>query len=63
MGWDMFSIRDDSFAIILVSPTTSTGSRGASQDRAGLLNQSVKSLPVSSREAAAAPADHSIEDG
>ncbi len=28
MGWDMFSIRDDSLAVILLSSTTSTESRG-----------------------------------
>lgn len=35
----------------------------APQDRPGLFYQPVKSLPVSGRDAAAAPADHTIEDG
>ncbi|XP_070759844.1 centriolin-like [Enoplosus armatus] len=63
MGWDMFSLRDDSLAIICLSPTTSAESRGgASQNRPGLLNQSVQFLPVGSLDSAA-PADHSIKDG
>ena len=36
---------------------------GASQERAGLLNEFVQSLPVRHRGAAAAPADHPIKDG
>lgn len=62
MGSDVLSIRDDSLAIILLSPTNSAGSRRASQDRAGLFNQSVQSPPVSSGDAAA-PAHRSVEDG
>lgn len=51
MGWDMVSIWDDNTVIILLSHHPSWG--GASQYRPGLLNQSVKSLPVSSWNAAA----------
>ena len=52
MGWDMFSITEESHAIIPLSPSPSPESRGASQDRAGLLNRSVSSQGVAAIERA-----------
>ena len=41
-GWDLFSSIDASLSNFLLSPTPALG-MGASQDRAGPLNESVKS--------------------
>ena len=56
-GWDSYISRDDSLSIILLSPTTCTWVKRASQDEAGFLYKFIKS-PQACCWDAAAPADY-----
>ncbi|KAI3375852.1 hypothetical protein L3Q82_004126 [Scortum barcoo] len=63
-GWDVLFNRDDSLAIILPFPTTSTESRGHPRTELALLTSLSILLLLSVRDAAGpGPADYPIKDG